>query len=231
MAQNLRILVTFPTLFEAKPFLDLLNWPSGVFQGDFVEADQTAFLEIGITGVGMVSTAIELTRRLSGQKYDWVIQAGIAGTFSEDIHIGSVVEVRSDCFPELGAASPDGFLTIESLGFTTFSAGEHQFYNSFPNPFPSVAGFRGVRGVTVNTVSGTQEGIKQMKQKWDPEVESMETAAFFQTCWAMGVSFTAFRAISNRVEPRNTANWRIHEATKALAPELARAIIQFLHEN
>lgn len=231
MAQNPRILVTFPTLFEAKPFLKLLNWPSGQFSGEFAEADNIASLDIAITGVGMVSTAIGVTKLLSAQTYDWVIQAGIGGTFSKDIHIGEVVEVRTDCFPELGAMSPNGFLTIEALGFSTFSVGDRHFYQTFPNPFPAIAGFRGVRGVTVNTVTGTTEGVERMKQIWNPDVESMETAAFFQACWAMEIPFSAFRAISNRVEPRDTANWRIDEAIQSLAPELARAIIQFLHEN
>ena len=74
---------------------------------------------------------------------------------------------------------------------------------------------RACRAVTVNRVSGVADRIAELQQIWNPEVESMEGAAFFQVCLMSGVPFRAFRSISNRVEPRNRANWHLREAVEA----------------
>ena len=62
-----------------------------------------------ITGVGMVNTAINLTKELIKSDYDLVINMGIAGSFSDDIKIGDVVEVVEDTFSEIGFEDGDKF--------------------------------------------------------------------------------------------------------------------------
>jgi 1,4-dihydroxy-6-naphthoate synthase len=59
-----------------------------------------------------------------------------------------------------------------------------------------------------------------MEQIWNPEVETMEGAAFFQGCLIENVPFRALRAISNRVEPRNREAWKLKEAVEAVQKEL-----------
>ena len=51
-----------------------------------------------VTGIGMVATAIELSKKLSQNKYDLVINAGIAGSFNRSLKIGQIVEVVKDTF-------------------------------------------------------------------------------------------------------------------------------------
>ena len=58
-----------------------------------------------ITGVGMINTAINLTKELMRNRYDLVINMGIAGSFNKELKNGFVVEVIEDNFsenPELG---------------------------------------------------------------------------------------------------------------------------------
>ena len=60
----------------------------------FSEIQQEKFTsnDVLITGVGMLNTAIVLTKKLSKEKYDLVINLGI-GSFKRSIKIGDVVEV------------------------------------------------------------------------------------------------------------------------------------------
>ena len=65
-------------------------------------SDKISDLPILITGVGMINTAINLTKELNNNDYDSVINMGVAGCFSDAIKIGDVVEVVEDCFSEIG---------------------------------------------------------------------------------------------------------------------------------
>ncbi|MGH2563712.1 MAG: futalosine hydrolase, partial [Ginsengibacter sp.] len=47
--------------------------------------------DVLITGVGIPATIFHLTKKLSKKKYDLVIQAGIAGSFTDILKKGSVV--------------------------------------------------------------------------------------------------------------------------------------------
>ena len=102
-----------------------------------------------ITGVGMVNTAIQLTKELLQNKYDLVINMGVAGSFSDVIKIGNVVEVVEDSFSELGFENGVGFEQ-----FSDFELGTRY----------SVEGktdLQKMRGITVNTVHGNEKLISR----------------------------------------------------------------------
>ena len=65
-----------------------------------------------VAGIGGVFTSYALTKSLSNQKYDLVINAGIAGSFNPDLEIGEVVEVQSEQFADLGIEDKEEFFTI-----------------------------------------------------------------------------------------------------------------------
>ena len=50
----------------------------------------------------MVNTSIQSLKNLMQDKYDLVINMGVAGSFSQDYKLGDVVEVVEDNFSELG---------------------------------------------------------------------------------------------------------------------------------
>ncbi|MFM2376040.1 MAG: hypothetical protein RLZZ165_1137 [Bacteroidota bacterium] len=168
------------------------------------------------TGIGMTNTAWHLGRILQQGKPDVAIQFGIAGAFPGGPAVLDVVEVVEDCYAELGADRPGGFLTLEQLGFAHFRHGGTAYFNAVSQPRPPMELARGCRGITVNTVSGTRETIDSRQQRWNPEVETMEGAPFFQGCIMEEVPFRAFRTISNLVEPRNRPAWRISEAAEKM---------------
>jgi futalosine hydrolase len=66
-----------------------------------------------------------------------------------------------------------------------------------------------VKAVTVNTLHGSKESIKRVKEKFNPEIETMDGAAFFYVCLSEKVPFLQIRAISNFVEIHRIENWNI----------------------
>lgn len=168
-----------------------------------------------ITGVGMVATAFALGKHLSLNRYDLVLNLGIAGSFDRDIALGEVIEITEDTFAELGAEDDAGFLPIADLGFgeATYHPSKKliDLYNLF-NTF----NLKQATAITVNTVHGNEASIKKVTERLHPQIESMEGAAFFYACKQMDVPCIQIRAVSNYVEKRNRDNWNIGLAIKKL---------------
>jgi len=166
-------------------------------------------IDILITGVGMVATAFALGKHLASNQYDLAINLGIAGSFDRGIALGEVVEVVEDRFSELGAEDDKTFLTIDELGF-----GESVFRSTYD--LPDSFGLKKVSAATVNTVHGNEVNIQKLTSRINPQIESMEGAAFFYACKQAGVPSLQIRAVSNYVEKRDRDAWQIGLAIKNL---------------
>jgi futalosine hydrolase len=172
-----------------------------------------------ITGVGMVATAYSLGKELATNHYDLAINFGVAGSFDRSIELGEVVEVTYDTLAELGAEDNDSFLPISLLGF---GQSEFKATESVANILrgskaaSQYNGLKQVNAITVNTVHGEQDSIDKMQKRLNPQLESMEGAAFFYVCQQAGIPCIQIRAVSNYVEKRNRDNWKIGLAVKNL---------------
>ncbi|MEO1450700.1 MAG: futalosine hydrolase, partial [Bacteroidota bacterium] len=168
------------------------------------------------TGIGMINTALYMGRMVEKHTFDRVVNLGIAGAFDRSLVLGGVIEVETDVYAELGADSPEGFLSLEALGFPAWQAAGQPGYNHLFNPHAGRSGLPLVRAITVNRVHGTAERIAKTARQWRPSIESMEGAAFLQVALEAGIPCTAIRSISNYVEPRNRAAWDIPAALRGL---------------
>ena len=172
-----------------------------------------------ITGVGMVATSFALGKELATNEYDLAINLGIAGSFDRSILLGEVVEVVDDNLAELGAEDADAFLPISlmGLGESSFKASEN-IANIFKGSKSAnkYKNLKQVKSISVNTVHGDEESIQRVTKRLNPQLESMEGAAFFYACQQAGVPCIQIRAVSNYVEKRNRDNWRIGLAVKNL---------------
>ncbi|MBX3164348.1 MAG: futalosine hydrolase [Bacteroidetes bacterium] len=166
-------------------------------------------VKICITGVGMVNTAFELGK-LHHEKFDLVINAGIAGSFNKH-NIGDVVQVNEDCFSEMGAEDGGKFLSIDELGFAAQCV---KLNSVFENDFTKQ--IKTAKGITVNTVHGNEQSIASAVKKHNPDIETMESAAFIHAANANNWKALQLRAVSNQVEKRNKGNWNIPLAIKNL---------------
>ena len=187
------------------------NWKLFQFKS---EIEHPKF-EILVTGVGMVATAFALGKHLALNQYDLVVNLGIAGSFDRNIALGDVLEITEDTFAELGAEDDNEFLSIDKMGFgkgtfypTTKLADLYNLFNTF--------NLQTATAITVNTVHGNEASIKKITERLNPQLESMEGAAFFYVCGEMNVPCIQIRAVSNYVEKRNRDNWKIGLAIKNL---------------
>lgn len=200
------ILLTAATEMEISPFREA-----------FFRKNNVSFL---VTGVGMVSTAYELARHFSTNRYDLAVNIGLAGSFDRSIPIGEVVRVIEDIFSELGAEDGDQFLSISHLGLeaTNILVNVDDFRPQ------ALKHFRSVRSITVNTVHGRESTIEEVVSRLNPQTESMEGAAFFYVCGRENIPSLQLRAISNYVERRNKLAWDIPLAMKNLKQEVVALI-------
>jgi futalosine hydrolase len=194
----MRILVVAATPFEVESLKSEVG-------------SQRPEIDFLITGVGMVATAFALGKHLASRSYDLVVNLGIVGSFDRNILLGEVVEVTEDHLSELGAEDDEAFLPIESMGF-----GESVFKTDTRVSTYSNINLKQVTAITVNTVHGHEPSIKKLTIRMQPQLESMEGAAFFYACKQAGVPCLQIRAVSNYVEKRNRDNWQIGLAVKNL---------------
>ena len=194
-------------------------------------------IDILISGIGMVAKAFWLGKYLSEKKYDFAMNAGIAGSFVNEIKIGEVVNVSVDQFLEIGALVPDGFLTASDLHFSDFDT--FPFKSGLlinPTDFEKfgLQNLRQVSGITSNTIHGEKASILAVAERFHPEVETMGGAAFLYGCLIEKVPCAQIRAISNFVEVRDKSRWNIPLAVKNLTSTTLE-ILDYLnksnHEN
>jgi futalosine hydrolase len=169
---------------------------------------------VHLTGVGMVNTALELSRSWLGNKPDIAIQAGIAGSFHPMHSPGKVLAVKEEIFADLGVQETSGWQDVFDMSLADpdefpFSGGR------LPNPHLTLlqkSQLEPVPAISVNQVTSGSDKTERLIQKYHPVLESMEGAAFHQLCLKEGIPFIQLRGISNYVGDRNKANWKIQEA-------------------
>ncbi len=165
------------------------------------------------TGVGAVNAAWALTRFLEREQAKAVIACGIAGAYpSSGFAIGDVACAESECYGDLGARTPGGFLDMEALGFPLVSR-TPPLYNVFPMQiFPTA---RRARFVTLNACTGTDADARAIETRTRGGVESMEGAAIAHIAALAGIPAGEIRGISNLVGNRDRDAWRVKEAAVA----------------
>lgn len=177
--------------------------------------------EVLVTGIGAVNMAHALTRTIErrlvqGTPPQAILVCGIAGAYpSSTLAIGDVACASSECYADLGADSPDGFLDLQGLGFPLIAGanGAPPIYNELPLqlfPCPRHAKF-----ATVNTATGRDETAAGIARRTGAEVESMEGAAAVHVARLYGIPIGEIRGISNRAGLRDRASWRVKEAAEA----------------
>lgn len=223
----MRILFVGATCFELYQFFEnLRETPDNrgpVFHYKWYNLD----IDLIITGLGATFTTYFLTKALNLHHYDLVINAGIAGSFRDEISIGTVVNVKSEQFCDFGIEEADGIKTVFDAGFVDpdeFPFRKGRLVN--PNWYENME-LPAVHGVTGNISHGASDSINKIKNEFDPDIESMEGAAVFYVCLFEKVPFLEIRAISNYVDIRDTEKWDIPTAIENLTDELFRFLRKF----
>lgn len=214
---SMKILLAAATVAEIAPLMQYMEsrWqPAG--EGAFTNGSHT--VEVCITGVGMIAATYAITKVLAGKSYDMAIQAGIAGTFGRAMELGTVVYVRDDRYGDMGAEDHDNYLDIFDMGLVDGEAFPFEGRRLVCPETEFVKGLElpGVSALTVNMVSGSERTVKRLAETYGCDIESMEGAAFHYVCLCEGQPFVQVRSISNYIEPRDRAKWKIKEAVAEL---------------
>lgn len=215
----MRIIITAATIGEWMPVFVNMNT---LYTGE----SQRLKVRFHQSGVGMLASAVSLTRLASEEKPDLIIQAGIAGCFDPDISLGKVVVVKEEILGDVGVEEEGKWKDIFDLKLE--KSNYHPFEKrKLPNPWLSTYNLLKLpelTGITVNQISTQPTRIEQLKKKYGAVVESMEGAALHFICREANIPFIQIRAISNYVGERNKAHWKMKEAIEALNEVLVKYV-------
>ena len=210
----MRILVIAATKAEIEPFIG-----------------SNKNVEALITGVGVPSTLYLLQKKLLQKETDLVIQAGIAGSFTEAIDLGDVVLVKQDTFADIGMEEKEQFTSIFNSGFANkdaFPFSDGWLINS--NDLLINLSLPAVKGITVNKVSDSLVQKQQLLKAFTPQVESMEGAALHYVCLQENIPFIQIRSISNFIGERDKSRWKLKAAITNLNEELNKLTDKLLRQ-
>jgi futalosine hydrolase len=204
---HMRVIITAATVAEWMPsFLEMDKLYTGESQRLKVQFHQS--------GVGMLASAVSLTRMILEDKPDLVIQAGIAGCFDMSAPLGKVITVSDEALADMGVEEDGKWKDIFDLKLEKSSY--HPFERrKLPNPWLgkyNLLKLPEVSSITINEISTDKERINQLIKKYSPFIESMEGAALHYVCREANTPFIQIRAISNYIGERNKGSWKIKEA-------------------
>jgi len=179
-------------------------------------------LEILNTGVGMVKATYSLTSSILLKRPDFILHTGICGSFNKKFSIGTVLNVVTEEFADIGFDDNGKFVPIIEKNDSIKNG---KIINQID--WGKILETPSVKGITVNTVSGEKSAIEKVIQQFHPDIESMEGAVISYVCLKQNIPFAEIRAVSNFVEPRNPNNWDIPLAIRNLTtmlPEILHKI-------
>jgi futalosine hydrolase len=211
----MKILVIAATSFEIQPAID---------------AFASSNVQFRVTGIGMLATAVSLTKLVLLEKPDIVIQAGIAGTFATHLPLGKVLAINTETIGDLGVQENDNWQDVFDLKLV--DANSVPFTNKqLPNPYLAqlnILALEEVPAITVNEISTNQQRILQLQAKYNPTIESMEGAALHYVCTDLHVPFIQLRSISNYIGERDKTKWQMQQAITNLNDTLIKMLHQLL---
>ena len=95
------------------------------------------------TGVGPVNAAHAVTLFLANTGARSIVVCGVGGAYpTSGLQVGDVVCAASECYGDLGAMSPSGFLDVKALGFAVVEAPTPLFNEIQCTCFQSRVAFR-----------------------------------------------------------------------------------------
>ncbi|NGZ75076.1 futalosine hydrolase [Saccharibacillus alkalitolerans] len=193
-----------------------------------VEAEREAVLaglngderfDVVAAGVGVAAAAAGTARALAGGGYARVVSAGIAGGFAGAAEIGSLVVASRIVAADLGSDSPDGFISVDELGFGSSVIPAEDEVSAALACALRGAGLDARLGpvLTVATTTGTLAGAQALAARVPgAAAEGMEGFGVAEAARQFGLPALELRAISNAVGPRDRESWKIGEALGAL---------------
>jgi futalosine hydrolase len=183
--------------------------------------------DVKIGGVGPVAAAAAAAKILSRSAFDLVICAGICGGFAGRAEVGSAVVADAVICADLGAETPEGFCSVDELGFGSARVPLNQELVSRVAQALRQGGLPVAQGpvLTLSTVTGSAAMAEELLARVPGAVaEAMEGFGVAYAAQQEGLPVLEIRAVSNLIGPRDKSAWRIKEALQTL--EAASSILR-----
>jgi futalosine hydrolase len=204
----MKILIVSATEFEIAPFLK-----------------QKGNTDVLITSVGLPLAIYQLHKKITDYSYDLIIQAGIAGAFTNEFELGETVLVKQDTFGDIGIEENSLFTPIFETEL--FNKNKIPFEDGWlvnENKMLQQSNLELVKAITVNKVTDNKKTIEQAVTIFNAEIETMEGAALHYVCLQQNIDFIQIRSISNYVGERDKTKWKMDLAIENLNTELIKLI-------
>ena len=173
-----------------------------------------------LAGVGPISAGIQTTRALMAEDHALVVNMGIAGGFREKADVGTLVIADEIVSADLGAESPEGYITLDELGFgasTRIKADSELVELLYTALKSSEVPVQQGNILTLSTVTGTAETAEELlRREPNAAAEAMEGYGVAMAAQEFGKPVLEIRSISNPIGPRDRSAWRIKEALDTL---------------
>lgn len=215
----MRVIISAATVAEWMPsFLNI----NALYTGE----SQRLKLQYHQSGIGMLAASFALTKLAIEDKPDLIIQVGIAGTFDQNLPLGSVVTIQEETIGDLGVEEEGKWkdlfdLKLEKSSYHPFE--KRKLPNQWLDKY-NLLSLKEVSGITVNEISTNAERIQKLIKKYNPCIESMEGAALHYIARESNIPFIQIRAVSNYIGERNKANWEI----KLAIDNLNQTLLQYI---
>jgi futalosine hydrolase len=211
------ILAVAATEFEMKPLERLLEMDQDAFYG---EGRMPPCFTL-IAGVGPVETTLRLTRYLERRnpRIDKVLNLGVAGAYVCDLpwNNASLLDLclaEQESFGDFGICFSDCVEPFDEKlgGRGSFPMDRAMLCQARKIFEQHQIAYRCGNFVTVSAVSATQERGAMLAARYTGLCENMEGAAIARVCAEFSLPLLEVRAVSNLVEDRNLACWKMTEA-------------------
>lgn len=213
----MKILLCAATEFEIAPSLSWLEQNK---------------ISINITGVGLLAAGYSITRQVILQKPDFILQAGIAGSFDKTIPLGSVRTVRHEIIGDMGVEEKGSFHSIFSLKLAEENAWPYKSGKlSADKLVLEQSGIPFADAISVNEVSTSAGRMEYYSLQLGASLETMEGAALHYVGLMENIPFLQLRAVSNYAGERDKSKWEMETALHNLNEALINQVKIILHET
>lgn len=215
----MRILIVVSSLREVSKLIEKLNFIHKIESNYNSYSYHNLHIDIIITGYASVFTTHAVTKALTMINYDLALNIGLSGSFDHFLEQGFVVNVIQDQFADIGVVHKSNFYTLaeeELMDDDEFPFVDGKLHSIGNFELERVESLIPVKGITLNTLHSDPFWISKLRDKFEPEVESMNGAAFFYVCLKEKVPFLQIRSISHFVEIRRIESWNIPSAIDSL---------------
>ncbi|WP_334072785.1 futalosine hydrolase [Paenibacillus sp. A14] len=176
--------------------------------------------DVRLAGVGPALAAASTAAELAADGgYELVVSAGIGGGFPGRAPVGSLVVASDIVAADLGAETPDGFASVDELGFGTARVPVAEALAARWTAALQAAGLPVCSGpvLTLSTVTGTAVTAELLAARvTGAAAEAMEGFGVAVAARRLNLPVLEIRAVSNAVGPRQRELWKIGDALQAL---------------